>query len=228
MPRSISGFTDTTWQERACPTIEGNPCVSGPNGRHPKNRLGPGDPERPGRTRNDAAKKLAELRSISPPRGLDRLGRRRIRRLSRTASTACSTRLPLMLVVLLSTTMLLMFLAFGSVVLPIKAAVMSALTLGSTLGILTWIFVDGHFSNWLNFTPTPLMVVLIALVVAVGLRPGHRLRGLPGVADGGGPSARHVDRRGHPDRHGDHGPPDHRGGTGPGRGRRRRSCSPTW
>ena len=26
---SISGFTDTTWQERACPTIEGNPCVSG-------------------------------------------------------------------------------------------------------------------------------------------------------------------------------------------------------
>jgi trehalose monomycolate/heme transporter len=33
---------------------------------------------------------------------------------------------------------------------------------------LTWIFVDGHFSTWLNFTPAPLMVVLIALVVAVG------------------------------------------------------------
>ena len=64
--------------------------------------------------------------------------------------------------------MLLMFLAFGSVVLPIKAAVMSALTLGSTMGILTWIFVDGHFSKWLNFTATPLMVVIIALVVAVG------------------------------------------------------------
>jgi RND superfamily putative drug exporter len=45
---------------------------------------------------------------------------------------------------------------------------MSALTLGSTMGILTWIFVDGHFSTWLNFTPTPLMVVVIALVVAVG------------------------------------------------------------
>ena len=36
------------------------------------------------------------------------------------------------------------------------------------MGILTWIFVDGHFSRWLNFTPTPLMVVIIALVVAVG------------------------------------------------------------
>ncbi len=64
--------------------------------------------------------------------------------------------------------MLLMFLAFGSVVLPIKAAVMSVLTLGSTMGILTWIFVDGHFAKQLNFTPTPLMVVIIALVVAVG------------------------------------------------------------
>ena len=60
-----------------------------------------------------------------------------------------------------------MFLAFGSVVLPIKAALMSALTLGSTLGILTWIFVDGHFSTWLNFTPTPLMALLIALIIAV-------------------------------------------------------------
>jgi RND superfamily putative drug exporter len=36
------------------------------------------------------------------------------------------------------------------------------------MGILTWIFVDGHFASWLNFTPTPLMVVIIALVVAVG------------------------------------------------------------
>src|SRR6202020_3648028 len=34
---SIRGFTAKTWQERACPTIEGNPCVSGPNGSHPKN-----------------------------------------------------------------------------------------------------------------------------------------------------------------------------------------------
>ncbi len=54
---------------------------------------------------------------------------------------------------LLSTTMLLMFLAFGSVVLPIKAAVMSALTLGSTMGILTWIFVDGHFAKLAEFHP---------------------------------------------------------------------------
>ncbi|WP_428342774.1 MMPL family transporter [Mycobacterium sp.] len=163
---SISGFTDTTWQERACPTIEGNPCVSIPNGSHPKD-----DSVRVIQNglahASDAAKKLSELRSMSPPRGLTVLVGG-VPALEQDSIHSLSNKAPLMAVVLLSTTMLLMFLAFGSVVLPIKAAVMSALTLGSTLGILTWIFVDGHFANLLNFTPAPLMIVIIALVVAVG------------------------------------------------------------
>ncbi|MGA8328345.1 MAG: MMPL family transporter [Mycobacterium sp.] len=164
---SISGFTDKTWQERACPAIEGNPCVPGPNNTtKPKN-----DSVRVIQNglshASDAAKKLTELRSITPPKGLTVLVGG-VPALEQDSIHSLFDKAPLMLVVLLSTTMLLMFLAFGSVVLPIKAAVMSALTLGSTLGILTWIFVDGHFSQLLNFTPTPLMVVLIALVIAVG------------------------------------------------------------
>jgi uncharacterized membrane protein YdfJ with MMPL/SSD domain len=163
---SISGFTDTNWQERVCPTIEGNPCVSTPNGSHPKD-----DSVRVIQNglahASDAAKKLAELRSMSPPRGLTVLVGG-VPALEQDSIHSLYHKAPLMAVVLLSTTMLLMFLAFGSVVLPIKAAVMSALTLGSTLGILTWIFVDGHFANLLNFTPAPLMIVIIALVVAVG------------------------------------------------------------
>ena len=135
---------------------------------------------------------------------------------------------PLMLVVLLSTTMLLMFLAFGSVVLPIKAAVMSALTLGSTLGILTWIFVDGHFAKLLNFTPAPLMVVMIALVVAVGfgLATDYEVFLVSRMVEATSP--RHVDGRGHPDRYGDDRSPDHRGRVGARRGRRLVRRSPTW
>ena len=72
-----------------------------------------------------------------------------------------------MIVLLITTTTMLMFLAFGSLVLPIKAAVMSALTLGSTMGILTWMFVDGHVSGWLNYTPQPLMAPMIGLIIAV-------------------------------------------------------------
>ncbi|WP_231975861.1 MMPL family transporter [Mycobacterium sp. E2462] len=163
---SISGFTDKTWEERPCPTIAGNPCVSGPNGTHPKD-----DSIRVIQnglvSKSDAAKKINELRAISPPKGLTLLVGG-TPALEQDSIHSLAAKGPLMLVLLLSATLLLMFLAFGSVVLPVKAVLMSALTLGSTLGILTWIFVDGHLSKWLNFTPTSLMVVLIALVVAVG------------------------------------------------------------
>ncbi|CDO86483.1 hypothetical protein AWC29_09425 [Mycobacterium triplex] len=163
----ITGFTDKTWEERPCPVIAGNPCVNGPNGTTvPKD-----DSVRVIQNglvnKNDAEKKINELRAISPPKGLTLLVGG-TPALEQDSIHSLFAKAPLMLVLLLSATLLLMFLAFGSVVLPIKAALMSALTLGSTLGILTWIFVDGHFSTWLNFTPTPLMVVLIALVVAVG------------------------------------------------------------
>src|SRR6202034_3946956 len=144
----------------------GNPCVAGPNGTsHPKddsvrviqNGLAKA---------SDAAKKIAELRSITPPKGLSLLVGG-TPALEQDSIHSLFDKAPLMLVVLLTTTVLLMFLAFGSVVLPIKAAVMSALTLGSTMGILTWIFVDGHFAEWLNFTPTPLAALVIGLIIAV-------------------------------------------------------------
>jgi RND superfamily putative drug exporter len=44
---------------------------------------------------------------------------------------------------------------------------MSALTLGSTMGILTWMFVDGHGSGLMNYTPQPLMAPMIGLIIAV-------------------------------------------------------------
>ncbi|MTE14749.1 MMPL family transporter [Nocardia aurantiaca] len=76
-------------------------------------------------------------------------------------------RMPLMIVLVVFVTGLLMFLTFGSVVLPIKAALMSALGLGSTLGILTWIFIDGHGSGLLNFTPQPIMSPVLVLIISV-------------------------------------------------------------
>ena len=163
---SVSGFTDKNWQERPCPTIAGNPCVAGPNATsHPKD-----DSVRVIQNglvkTNDAAKKINELRAISAPKGLTVLVGG-TPALEQDAIHGIFSKLPLMLVILLTTTTLLMFLAFGSLVLPIKATVMSALTLGSTMGILTWIFVDGHFAKLLNFTPTPLTAPVIGLIIAV-------------------------------------------------------------
>ncbi|KUI00734.1 MMPL family transporter [Mycobacterium sp. IS-3022] len=116
--------------------------------------------------RNDAAEKIEELRSITPPRGLS-ISVGGTPALEQDSIHSLFDKLPLMVTVLIVTTTILMFLAFGSVVLPIKAAVMSALTLGSTMGVLTWMFVDGHGSGLMNYTPQPLMAPMIGLIIAV-------------------------------------------------------------
>jgi RND superfamily putative drug exporter len=116
--------------------------------------------------RNDAAKKVAELRSIAAPRGVNiMVGGTPA--LEQDSIHSLFEKLPLMVAILIVTTTILMFLAFGSVVLPIKAAVMSALTLGSTMGILTWMFVEGHGAGLMNYTPQPLMAPMIGLIIAV-------------------------------------------------------------
>ena len=117
--------------------------------------------------RNTAAKKVEELRSIAPPRGLEiMVGGTPA--LEQDSIQSLFDKLPLMVVVLIVTTTILMFLAFGSLVLPIKAALMSALTLGSTMGILTWMFVEaGHGDSIMNYTPQPLMAPMIGLIIAV-------------------------------------------------------------
>jgi trehalose monomycolate/heme transporter len=156
---TMSGFIDpdnkpaNMWKER--PYLDG--ASKDPSVRVIQNGLV---------NRNDAATKVEELRSISPPRGLT-VWVGGTPALEQDSIHSIFANLPLMTVILIGTTTLLMFLAFGSLVLPIKAAIMSALTLGSTLGVLTWMFVDGHFSDWLNFTPTPLTAPVIGLVIAV-------------------------------------------------------------
>lgn len=115
---------------------------------------------------DSAASKIKALREIPAPKGVTVLigG---TDALVQDSIDVVFDKLPIVILLLVTITTILMFLAFGSIVLPIKAAVMSALGLGSTMGILTWIFVDGHFSSWLNFTPTPLTAPVIVLIVVV-------------------------------------------------------------
>ncbi|MGU3654810.1 MMPL family transporter [Mycolicibacterium sp. A43C] len=114
-----------------------------------------------------APKKIEELRALTPPRGTTILVGG-TQALAQDSILTLFDKLPLMVVILVITTTILMFLAFGSLVLPIKAALMSALTLGSTMGILTWMFVEGgHGSGLFNYTPQPLFAPMIGLIIAV-------------------------------------------------------------
>ena len=155
----IPGFTNATWEERSVSAdSDGNlGTKKDPNVTVLENGL---------QVRNQAAEKISDLRSIQTPKGAT-IWVGGTPALEQDSIHSLFSKLPLMIVILITTTTLLMFLAFGSLVLPIKAAVMSALTLGSTLGILTWIFVEGHFSHWLNFTATPLTAPVIGLIIAV-------------------------------------------------------------
>ncbi|PSL06166.1 RND superfamily putative drug exporter [Haloactinopolyspora alba] len=80
---------------------------------------------------------------------------------------AITDRLPVMIAVLVGATLVLLFLAFGSVVLPLKAAIMAAVSLTATFGVLTWIFVDGHGAGLLHVTPQPMEVGTVVLMAAV-------------------------------------------------------------
>ena len=77
--------------------------------------------------------------------------------------------MPWMAVIVGSTTFVLLFLAFGSVVLPLKAIVMNVLSLAATFGVVVWIFQWGHLSRLLQFTPTgsidPTMPILMLAII---------------------------------------------------------------
>jgi RND superfamily putative drug exporter len=60
--------------------------------------------------------------------------------------------LPWMLLIMVLATFVMLFLAFGSVILPLKAIVMNILSLSVMFGVLVWIFQEGHLSGFLKFT----------------------------------------------------------------------------
>ena len=65
-------------------------------------------------------------------------------------------------------TLLVLFLYTGSVLLPVKAVVLNVLSLGATLGVMVWVFQEGHL-QWLvgDFTVTGSIDTSMAVLVAV-------------------------------------------------------------
>jgi RND superfamily putative drug exporter len=80
---------------------------------------------------------------------------------------AVVAKVPLMIAILVAATLLLMFLAFGSVLLPVKAVVLSTLSLGATFGVLVGVFQLGHGAGLLGVTPQPVQPGMIVLIGAV-------------------------------------------------------------
>jgi uncharacterized membrane protein YdfJ with MMPL/SSD domain len=89
-----------------------------------------------------------------------------------------ATRLPWMALIMAAATFVLLFLAFGSVLLPIKAVVMNLVSIGASFGVVVWIFQDGHFANLLGFTPTGFLEPsnpILMLAVLFGLATDYEV-----------------------------------------------------
>ncbi|SNQ47658.1 Membrane protein [Frankia canadensis] len=86
--------------------------------------------------------------------------------------------LPWMALIIVGATFILLFLAFGSVVLPIKAIVMNVLSLGASFGALVLIFQDGHLSGLLDFTSTGTLEAtqpILVLAIVFGLSTDYEV-----------------------------------------------------
>lgn len=63
-------------------------------------------------------------------------------------------------------TFLALYLLLHSVVLPLKAIAMNFLSIGASFGTLVFVFQDGNFQTWLNFTAVGYLDILLPVVLA--------------------------------------------------------------
>ncbi len=116
-----------------------------------------------------AARQIVQrVRAVAAPAGATVLVGGTTAQLVDEQSSLGST-LPWMALLVVLSTFVLLFLAFGSLVLPLKAIVMNVLSLSATFGASVWIFQWGHLSGLLRFTATgtidPTMPILVLAII---------------------------------------------------------------
>jgi uncharacterized membrane protein YdfJ with MMPL/SSD domain len=87
---------------------------------------------------------------------------------------------PLALLIIVLGTVVLLFLMTGSLIVPLKALVASALSLGASMGVLVWGFQDGNFAHILNFDAgnvygVDVIVLLLTIVFGFGLAMDYEM-----------------------------------------------------
>lgn len=80
--------------------------------------------------------------------------------------------LPVMGAIVLVEMLVLLFWAFGSVVLPLKAVAMNLISITASFGVVTWVFSDGNGADLLGFTPVDFLDAtnpILMLAILFGL-----------------------------------------------------------
>jgi RND superfamily putative drug exporter len=80
--------------------------------------------------------------------------------------------LPLAIAIIGAVTFVVLFLMFGSILVPAKAVILNLLSLSATFGSMVWVFQEGHLSELLGFTATgqlDLTMPILMFAIAFGL-----------------------------------------------------------
>jgi RND superfamily putative drug exporter len=120
-----------------------------------------------------AQRQIAALRALAPPVG------GRVLVFGQAAALydfahSLKARTPIMLAVVAVAMFVVLFLAFRSVVLPIKAMLLTSLSLTASFGAVVWVFQDGRWQHLLRYqavgtTDATLPVVLFAVVFGLSM-----------------------------------------------------------
>jgi RND superfamily putative drug exporter len=118
-----------------------------------------------------AGERFAEsLRAVDAPFDQVRIGGQSAQLLD--AKHSIFSDVPAALAIIAAITFVLLFLMFGSIVVPLKALVLNVLSLSATFGAMVWMFQEGHGSGLLGFTPTGTLAATVPVLmfcVAFGL-----------------------------------------------------------
>jgi trehalose monomycolate/heme transporter len=128
----------------------------------------------PGHSQSEQSQQLVrDLRAVDPGAGAQAL----VGGASASAVDLIDSigeRLPWMGLFVITVMLVLLFIAFGSVVLPLKAVVMNALSLTASFGLVTWIFQEGHLSGPLGFTSSGYLdatqpILMLAIIFGLSM-----------------------------------------------------------
>ncbi len=79
-----------------------------------------------------------------------------------------ASKLPLFIIVVVGLSLLLLAVVFRSLVIPAKAAVMNVLSIGAALGVITFVFQDGHLASLIGVETTgPIEAFLPVFMFAI-------------------------------------------------------------
>ena len=116
------------------------------------------------RNSDEAQDLVRAIRDIDPANGLRFLVGGETAQLIDTNNSLYEG-IPWALLFVFGVTFVVLFLMFGSVVLPLKAVIMNALSIGATFGVLVWIFQDGNLAGPLNFEASGFLINALPILL---------------------------------------------------------------